>query len=48
MKPDNKLGHLEFEPNQAFDNLRTLARKVIAAPKKTTGKESGKRKTARK
>jgi hypothetical protein len=34
MKPDNKLGKLRFDPNQAFEELRKLGRRVMLVPKK--------------
>ncbi|MFZ0247103.1 MAG: hypothetical protein WAL68_15610 [Candidatus Binatus sp.] len=45
MKP--KLRDLKVEPEQAFDNLRTLARKVLSVPKsaikvRARGKHAGK------
>jgi len=33
MKPGNKLGRLEFDSKQAFENLRKFARGVLSAPK---------------
>jgi hypothetical protein len=43
MKPDNKLGHLEFEPERAFDNLRKLARAALAVPKAAIQKKRASR-----
>jgi hypothetical protein len=38
MKPDNKLGRIEAEPEQAFENLRKLARRIVSVKKKPTEK----------
>jgi hypothetical protein len=35
-----KAKDLEFEPTQAFDNLRQLARKVLTVPKPSSAKKS--------
>jgi hypothetical protein len=43
-----KIENIEFEPQQAFDNLRTLARGVLSVPKKKVPDERPKRRDKRK
>jgi hypothetical protein len=33
MKPDNKLGKLRFDAEEAFENLRAKAKKILAVSK---------------
>jgi hypothetical protein len=35
IKPDNKLGKLRFEPEEAFQKLRELGRQVLSISKKS-------------
>jgi len=33
MKPENKLGKIRVEPDEAFDKLKAVARKILSVSK---------------
>jgi hypothetical protein len=48
MKPNNKLGKLRFDPEQAFESLRTKAKKVFGISKKEVDEQISQARTSRK